>query len=205
MVKSTPQLTLQKLDKVVEQLIVDAKAIDDKLSMKKAQRHHNKHLFSPPLFISQADTYLPYTLEVKQKVTHISRYINRQDHHDFIFEQLALIEQQINALTTAFFAQGRQQQIEQQFTQKNRAKYLKKATKQVLHSSHHLYQQLAETHEFERRLMEMLELKEIELKNANKANQANLSQQVLTLHQRLGRCRQAISKIERQIEMSEKR
>ncbi|MDO6428002.1 primosomal replication protein PriC [Thalassotalea sp. 1_MG-2023] len=203
---STPTLhTLNKLEEIVKQLVAEAQAIDDQLAAKKAKQHNTKHVFSPPLFTSQADTYLPYSLEVKKKVHHVSRLIDRQEHNDFVFNELKTIEQQINALTTAFHAQGRQQQIEQQFSQKNRAKYFKKAAKQVLNTSHHLHQKLAETHEFERRLMEMLELKEIELHNANNATQENLSQQVLTLHQRLGRCRQAISKIERQIEMSEKR
>ncbi|OKY25348.1 MULTISPECIES: primosomal replication protein PriC [Thalassotalea] len=203
---SVPTLnTLNKLDAIVKQLVAEAQAIDDRLAAKKAKQHNTKQLFSPPLFTSQADTYLPYSLEVKKKVHHVSRLIDRQEHNDFVFNELKTIEQQIHALTTAFHAQGRQQQIEQQFTQKNRAKYFKKAAKQVLNTSHHLHQKLAETHEFERRLMEMLELKEIELHNANKTTQTSLSQQVLTLHQRLGRCRQAISKIERQIEMSEKR
>ncbi|WP_286233052.1 primosomal replication protein PriC [Thalassotalea sediminis] len=198
--------TLARLTTIVEQLLLDAKAIDQKLQLKKSnQPYKERFLFSPPLFSTQAETFLPYALEVKRKVSHICKYMKLNAHSDFVYDELTTVEKQINALTTAYAANSRKLEIELQFKQKNRARYFKKAAKHIMQTSHDLHQKLAETHEFERRLMEMLELKQIELNRAPNSEQATLSQQVLALHQRLGRCRQAISKIERQIEMSEKR
>ena len=50
----------------------------------------------------------------------------------------------------------------------------------------------------------MLNERELLRKSASPAKAKKLSDEVLALHQRLGRCRQAISKIERQIEVAEK-
>ena len=72
-------------------------------------------------------------------------------------------------------------------------------------SSHQLYQKLTEHHEFERRLMDMLSEKERQRLESKKHESEKLSVEVLTLHQRLGRCRKAISAIQREIELAEKR
>ena len=80
-----------------------------------------------------------------------------------------------------------------------------KMAKSVLLSSHQLYQQLTEHHEFERRLNDMLIEKEQQRLKCKPHESEKLSLDVLTLHQRLGRCRKAISTIERDIELTEKR
>jgi len=77
--------------------------------------------------------------------------------------------------------------------------------KAVLLSSHQLYQKLNEHHEFERRLMDMVQTRQQELTQCRASQSTKLSQEVLALHQRLGRCRKAISAIEREIELAEKR
>jgi primosomal replication protein N'' len=51
----------------------------------------------------------------------------------------------------------------------------------------------------------MLTEKELELSKCNNDKRQEISQEVLALHQRLGRCRKAISLIERDIAFTEKR
>ena len=77
----------------------------------------------------------------------------------------------------------------------------KNMAKKVMLSSHQLYSKLSEYQEFERRLTDMLNQKNIEIQTKNNPKYA---EEALVLHQRLGRCRQAISKVEREIELSEK-
>ena len=74
--------------------------------------------------------------------------------------------------------------------------------KKIMTSSHELYKKLSEYHEFERRLVAMLNEKNLQINKTNNTQQH--TQDILTLHQRLGRCRQAISKVEREIEINEK-
>jgi primosomal replication protein N'' len=80
-----------------------------------------------------------------------------------------------------------------------------KAAKAVLLSSHQLYQQLTEHREFERRLIAMITEREQQRQKSRDINNNTVSQEVLALHQRLGRCRKAISSIERNIELTEKK
>jgi primosomal replication protein N'' len=91
-----------------------------------------------------------------------------------------------------------------QAAQLNQTDKYNKMAKSVLLSSHQLYQQLTEHHEFERRLKDMITEREQERTRSKSANIDKLSQEVLALHQRLGRCRKAISAIERNIEQAEK-
>lgn len=75
---------------------------------------------------------------------------------------------------------------------------LKAVVQQISASSQQLYQQLSDTQEFERRLQDMISL-------ANRENSAEAIQRTLALHARLGRCRKALSDIERQIQDLERR
>ncbi len=70
-----------------------------------------------------------------------------------------------------------------------------------------LYQKLSEHHEFERRLALMIAEREQQRGNTKDYSQRNeqLKLEILALHKRLGKCRQAISVIERDIELAEKR
>ncbi|HEX5791638.1 MAG TPA: primosomal replication protein PriC, partial [Rheinheimera sp.] len=63
---------------------------------------------------------------------------------------------------------------------------------QISTSSQQLYQQLSDIQEFERRLLDMINL-------ASRDSSADAVQRTLALHARLGRCRRALSDIERKI------
>ena len=59
-----------------------------------------------------------------------------------------------------------------------------------------LYQKLSETHEFERRLLQMIH---------EAAQQQQAPELQLALHARLGRCRKAISQLEAEIQWLEQK
>jgi len=183
----------------------------------------NNNLFSSVLFKTQSDCFVPYVTETKKRLEELSRLLQttlaNTNKEEIAKESLAQIEQQIAAIMNALQAnQSMHQAAQLSFDTKKRvrAKAAKarqskaneqysKLAKTVLLNSHQLYQQLNEHHEFERRLMDMVQTRQQQL-NHCKANQSSkLSQEVLALHQRLGRCRKAISTIERNIELSEKR
>ncbi len=72
-------------------------------------------------------------------------------------------------------------------------------------TSHQLYEKLNKNREFERRLMLMVAEREQQRTQCRASEAEKLSNEVLALHQRLGRCRKAISLIERDIEFAEKK
>jgi primosomal replication protein N'' len=73
-----------------------------------------------------------------------------------------------------------------------------------MQSSHELYQELSQNHEFERRLQEMIDIRKQQLSSANSTQASKLNQEILVLHARLGRCRKAISATEDKIQQVEK-
>lgn len=197
-------------------LAVEAKQIDAKNTKNKSHRLiENNNLFSPSLFSSQSDRYLPYVEEIERKLAEFTRLVasNKITLSKALLEHL---EQQISAISNALQANSTIHQAAKLSFDANKKIRVKKAkakqvskyrdlAKALVLNSHQLYQKLTEHHEFERRLMDMLMEKERQRLECKKHESEKLSFEVLTLHQRLGRCRKAISTIERDIELAEKR
>lgn len=197
-------------------LAIEAKQIDAKNTKNKSHRLiENNNLFSPSLFSSQSDRYLPYVEEIERKLAEFTRLVasNKITLSKALLEHL---EQQISAISIALQANSTIHQAAKLSFDANKKIRVKKAkakqvskyrdlAKTLILNCQQLYQKLTEHHEFERRLMDMLMEKERQRLECKKHESEKLSFEVLTLHQRLGRCRKAISTIERDIELAEKR
>jgi primosomal replication protein N'' len=198
------QLPLDRITAVLDDLTEQAKIIDAENQQTKS--HYllkDKDIFSEALFATNSDRIQPYVDEVRGKTIELSRLL-LNGKKELSQNRLQCIEQQISAILNAIRSnKGIHQEAQYRLTAINTRRY-KKAAKQLFQSSQALYQQLSEHHEFERRLLAMLNERELLRKNATPSKAKKLSDEVLALHQRLGRCRQAISKIERQIEVAEK-
>jgi primosomal replication protein N'' len=208
--------SIERLTEVLIRLAIEAKQIDTINTQNKSHRLiENNNLFSPYLFVSQSDRYLPYVEEIERKVTEFTRLVaaNKIELSKVLLQH---IEQQISAISNALQANSTMHQAAKLSFDANKKVRIKKAkakqinkyqdlAKKLVMSSHQLYEKLTEHHEFERRLMDMLMEKERQRLKCKKHENEKLSVEVLTLHQRLGRCRKAISTIERDIELAEKR
>jgi len=208
--------SIERLTDVLIHLAVDAKQIDIQNAQNKSHRLiENNNLFSPTLFFSQSDRYLPYVEEIERRLAEFTRLVatNKIALSKILLEHL---EQQISAISNALHANSTIHQAAKLSLDANKKIRIKKAkakqvnkyrdlAKTLVLNSHQLYQKLTEHHEFERRLMDMLMEKERQRLKCKKHESEKLSYEVLTLHQRLGRCRKAISIIERDIELTEKR
>ena len=164
----------------------------------------DRALFAETLFSTNSDKICHYIIEVQSKVDELQILI-QSNKDSFSISRLSLIEQQTTAIINAIHANNSQNKASKQHLEALKKKRYQKATQSLLQPTQSLYQKLAETHEFERRLKQMLDEKQIELTKALKNKKDKITQELLVLHQRLGRCRQAISKTENQIELSEKR
>ncbi|WDD97592.1 primosomal replication protein PriC [Thalassomonas actiniarum] len=205
------QNAITRLSAVIQALAEQATATDKHNSTLKSHRLiENNALFSNSLFLSQSDKYLPYALEINRRISELERLM-RSGNKMLFTALLENIEQQIQALVNALGANDALHQ-NANLRLNARAKHYKKsryqqAAQKMLQPSHQLHQKLAEHHEFERRLLAMITDREQLRDNSHNQSQNNqkLTAEVLALHQRLGRCRQAISTIERDIEFAEKR
>lgn len=217
------EIAISRLSTLLEHISAQAKQTDQLNSKQKSHRLiENNNLFSQHLFSTESDKIFIYVEEVKKRLNEFSRLyalsgdsINKAE---FAKSSLQRIEQQISALMNAIQANQTMHQAAQASfdARKNvrvkaaKAAQLKqndvynKMAKSVLLSSHQLYQQLSEHHEFEKRLRDMITDREQQRIRSKSVNTDKLSQEVLALHQRLGRCRKAISSIERNIEQAEK-
>ncbi|MDX2369799.1 MAG: primosomal replication protein [Colwellia sp.] len=208
--------SIERLTEVLMRLAIEAKQIDTQNTQNKSHRLiENNNLFSPTLFFSQSDRYLPYVEEIERRLAEFTRLVatNKIALSKALLEHL---EQQISAISNALHANSTIHQAAKLSFNANKKVKIRKAkakqvskyrdlAKQLVLNSHQLYQKLTEHHEFERRLMDMLMEKERQRLECKKHESEKLSFEVLTLHQRLGRCRKAISTIERDIELAEKR
>jgi len=216
-----PEIAIQRLLSLVEQLAMQSAQVDQLNANHKS--HHlieNNNLFSRQLFSTESDLFTPYVNEVNKRLNNFSRLQKLSNENlnkmEFAKTSLQQIEQQILAITNAIQAnQAMHKAAQVSFDARKKVRIRRakattsnkydKIAKTIMLSSHQLYQQLTEHHEFERRLMAMINEREQQRQKSRGMNTAQLSQEVLALHQRLGRCRKAISAIERNIENAEKK
>ena len=208
--------SIERLTEVLARLAIEAKHLDSQNSQNKShQLIENNNLFSSNLFISQSDRYVPYIEEIERKLAELKRLIAK-NKIELSKALIMHLEQQVSAISNALHANSTIHHAAKLSFDANKKIRIKKAkakqtnnyrnlANKLILSSQQLYQKLTEHHEFERRLMDMLIEKERQRLTCKKHENDKLSVEVLTLHQRLGRCRKAISTIERDIERAEKR
>jgi primosomal replication protein N'' len=223
MLNNRHQILIQRLSALVEHLRLQSEQIDQLNAKQKSHRLiENNNLFSQHLFSTESDLFSSYVTEIKKKLDNFDRLyhssIDNTNRTEFAKSSLEQIEQQISALMNALQSnQSMHQAAQVNFNarKKIRAKWAKKnepdknqqystMVKSVVLSSQQLYQQLVEHQEFERRLMAMITEREQQRVRCQSANASKISQEILAIHQRLGRCRKAISAIERNIIQAEK-
>lgn len=196
---------IEKVTAILAQLAIEAKVIDKQnKQLKSHSLLQDKAIFSEHLFSTYSDSIYDYVNEVQKKTVELKRLIDG-NKVELSHNRLLLIEQQISALINALNANKSIHNEAQNRLNAIKSRKIKMVADKIIKPTQSLYQNLAEHHEFERRLAEMLRDKEIEFKISPTNKTQMLSQEILVLHQRLGRCRQAISKIELQIEFAEKR
>jgi primosomal replication protein N'' len=192
--------SLLKLHHQVEYLAQQAKQFDNaKWFAKNRYIQAQPSLFDRTVFATKSLLLTDYVDEIKATLTALPEPQKKQAY-SFALDKIATqIEAIIKVLkSTSVWAK------------ENKVRYLKKtkvyqaAVKKLIQSSQELYQELSQNHEFERRLMEMIELRKLQLNSANQTQADALNQEILTLHARLGRCRKAISATEEKIQQVEK-
>jgi primosomal replication protein N'' len=199
-----------RLTSILYDLSIQAKQIDKVNKQNKAHSIiEENQLFSFSLFHSDSDKLIPYIEEVESNIQSLNRLISTKKNA-LATVALEKIEFQIQALLKAINSNksmhdDAQVHLEAKYKAIKAHKF-KKTAQKIIQSSQSLYKKLSEHHEFERRLLDMLSEQELTRTRAKSTASSNkATQEILILHQRLGRCRKAISTIERDIEFSEKR
>ncbi|MFZ4834075.1 primosomal replication protein PriC [Rouxiella sp. Mn2063] len=173
------QKTLQLLEQQIENLAQEIAPI--------ANTPAQQARFDVSLFATKGYRLRDYLAEVRQTFAQLKTVVEekRQAQVAFIAERIVT---QITALQRELATQS-----------------LRKADKAPVSRSSDNYARLAETQQFERRLIAMIEDRESSLgKLTTFDEQKQVQKELAALEGRLMRCRQALSKIERYIERQEK-
>jgi primosomal replication protein N'' len=171
------------LQQQLSQLRQQAEAADLKRPYGKPQNWFDSELFS-----CRSANLADYVAEAQRNLKHLTDKTSLS-----LIAQQRLVQrlsEQTSALTQAFRNIGLHQQRFKRPT-------VKKVVEQISLSSQQLYQKLSEYQGFERRLLDMISL-------ASRDSSPEQIQRSLALHQRLGRCRKAISAVEQQIQQLER-
>ncbi|KZN58879.1 primosomal replication protein [Pseudoalteromonas luteoviolacea] len=189
-----------KLKSKLEQLATQATQFDNAKWFDKNRYIQNQpSLFDSHLFHTKSLLLADYVEEIQ---TALKNLPPEQNRHAYLFA-VEQVGEQMQAVikvlkSTPVWAKENKLNIPK------KAKVYRKAVQRIMQSSHELYQELSQNHEFERRLQEMIDIRKGQLDGANAEKNAQLNTEILALHTRLGRCRKAISATEEKIQLLEK-
>jgi primosomal replication protein N'' len=191
---------LERLNQQVAKLGDQAKQFDNaKWFDKNRYIQAQPSLFDRSVFATKSLVLSDYIEEIKQQIKHLPAPEKRHAHNFAVQRIGDQIEAIIKVLkSTPVWAKENKAQFKKKHT------VYKKAVQKIMQSSHELYQELSQNHEFERRLIEMIEVRKQQLDKANAEQATQINQEILALHARLGRCRKAISATEAKIQQVEK-
>lgn len=158
-------------------------------------------LFDRGVFTTKSMKLADYVSEIEDEL----KSLPQAEHRHAYQYALERITQQVQAVfnvikSTPVWAK----ENKYSFKPKTKPQVYKQAVQKMMQSSHELYDELKQNHEFERRLVLMIEERKLKLDAASAAKAAEINQEILALHARLGRCRKAISATEDKIQQVEK-
>lgn len=173
------------------------------LAIKPESWFGKQDLFNSSAFHTKSDEVADYLVELEgniNKILNIKEPVLVQHLSELVPQQFAAL----NRLIAAQEVNQHNKNYQRQF--KQHLKVVKQLNQRASQNSQSLYQELSKLKEYERRLFEMVEEKQQALnKYSGQKLRAELQQQVLQTQQRLGRCRQAVSKVEEKIQQLDSR
>ena len=195
-------MALDKLRQQVATLKQQAEQFDKaKLFSKNRYMQAQPSLFDRAVFSTKSMNLVDYVIEIEDEV---SRLPPSEHRHAYTY---AL--ERIGAQVQAVFNVIKSTPI---WVKENKSHYkpsskqtvYKQTVQKIMQSSHELYDELKQNHEFERRLVLMIEERKMQMDKASPAKAQKLNLEILSTHARLGRCRKAISATEDKIQQVEK-
>lgn len=205
------QELIHTLRQQIAHLYEQTQAIDERNRRIKSDRFTYREYFNHQLFNCDSISLMDYVKEAEDNFNHLLRLKDADksflsDLGNKLTDQLSALTQIIRSNEVAvkehFYQQQRRKQFYQKKKQAKENRY-QQAAQYFMRNSHELHQELAQNFEFERRLNEMVYERQAKMKTANKADGQKLQQEILALHQRLGRCRRAITAVEERIATAE--
>ncbi|WP_076537035.1 primosomal replication protein [Shewanella sp. UCD-KL21] len=213
--RNTNQLIYQ-LKQQLSSLEQDALHHDQQLPAQQKKMLQDIERFNSQLFIQQGAQLSPCIAQLKKDILQLEKQLSFKLDVRIIELSCQRIQDRFTALRRALVTTNLNVNTEKQKRDNSRARYAKKQQQQhsdsgfgwiasnVMKNSHQIYQELNKhlnwATTFEQKIAEM----ESALANCHSTDKIRLQNEILSLHRRLGKCRQAISYIEERIQMFER-
>ena len=213
--RNTNQL-IHQLKQQLNTLERDALNHDQQLPSQQKKMLQDIERFNSQLFIQQGAQVTPCIQQLKKDIVQLEKQLSLKLDIKIIELSCQRIQDRFTALRRALVTTNINVKTAEQKRANNRARYAKKQQQQhadsgfawiannVMKNSHQIYQELNKhlnwATTFEQKIAEM----ETKLANCHSADKITIQNEILSLHRRLGKCRQAISYIEDRIQMFER-
>lgn len=199
---------IQRLNDVLMSLIDDSLSLDANITKFYQDKSKRRDILIKNQHFSGDSEYFEfYIKQCQRNLASVERFYATNDIAN-ANNSLLQVEQQIASIINAINAEKtRQKNIQtKRFYSKNNAaqRAVELLVSNANLSTKSLYEKHAEYLGFERRLLDMVRDCQFELDQSKPKDQSKLQQKLLALHQRLGKCRKAITQVEDEITRLEK-
>ncbi|MFY8272670.1 primosomal replication protein [Pseudoalteromonas sp. SSDWG2] len=195
------QRALSRLQEQLSRLRADAEQFDKAKWFSKNRYMQSQHsLFERSVFTTKSMLLVDYVDEAQQQLDRLGRSEYQNARHQYA-HAINHLSEQIEAIVKVLKATP---VWAKENTPSAKAKKYQKAVQQIIKPTNELYQELAQNHEFERRLEAMINERKLAMGKADPTQAQQLNTEILALHARLGRCRKAIGACEERIQLAEK-
>jgi primosomal replication protein N'' len=191
-----------KLCQQVATLKQQAEQFDNaKLFSKNRYMQAQPSLFDRAVFSTKSMNLVDYVTEIQEEIASLPPSEHRHAYTYAVERIGAQIQAVFNVIkSTPIWVK----ENKSQFKPRPKQTAYKQAVQKIVQSSHELYDELKQNHEFERRLLLMIDERKMQMDKASPAKAQKLNLEILNTHARLGRCRKAISATEYKIQQVEK-
>lgn len=188
MLKDTKQL-LTQLEQL--QIALTSSTIDNE------NWFNRSDVFVSSAFYTKSNELTDYIEELKGNIAKLEK-LNEQAYLEFLADKVTQQFACLRSLLNSASVHNKDKTYRNH--KRSKVQQAKQFTKRVNQSSQDLYAELSKLQDYERRLQEMVaERQQVLHQYQGTAKRQEYQQDVLAYQQRLGRCRQALSKVEEQI------
>lgn len=207
---------IEKLRAQLKTLERDILRHDQSLPTKEAKLLQALERFNPELFLLSGGKLAPCIAQISKNISHLEQQLNLNLNAAVIAYSCDKIQDQFTALKRALATTTISVTDAQQTQLSKRSKWLKKQKNQhqqtgfdwiaagIMQNSHQLYEELNKHVNWAKKIKHKIEQLESQLNTCPATSKITLQQQILNMHQRLGKCQRAISYIEERIQLLER-
>ncbi|GAA0791527.1 MULTISPECIES: primosomal replication protein [Pseudomonadati] len=212
---NTQQLILtlkQQLDHIEQEVLQH----DQQLAPQQKKTLEHVERFNHNLFVQQGAQLLPCVQQLRKDVSQLEKQLTLKLAKSTIELSCQRIQDRFTALRRALLTTGLNLKSAEQKKASNRARYAKKQQQtlqnsefgwianNVMSNSHQLYEELNKHVNWAKKFENKIQQMETNLELCHAADKIRLQNDILLMHRRLGKCRQAISYIEERIQHFER-